>query len=135
MRAVVSLALIGAANAFTHGAHRSLRAAPLRAATLPGPLAEAPDVGMLPDCPPTIWNSGFDDVVGERDGGGELLECPLEISATDYFGPSEGPNKDAASITAKKDEVLAVARHRPPPPLPPLPPPLLPPPPPPPPVS
>mmetsp|Transcript_26323 Transcript_26323/g.61742 ORF Transcript_26323/g.61742 Transcript_26323/m.61742 type:complete len:426 (-) Transcript_26323:303-1580(-) len=107
MRAVVSLALIGAANAFTHGAHRSLRAAPLRAATLPGPLAEAPDVGMLPDCPPTIWNSGFDDVVGERDGGGELLECPLEISATDYFGPSEGPNKDAASITAKKDEIMA----------------------------
>mmetsp|Transcript_34218 Transcript_34218/g.90181 ORF Transcript_34218/g.90181 Transcript_34218/m.90181 type:complete len:247 (-) Transcript_34218:881-1621(-) len=62
---------------------------------------------MLPDCPPTIWNSGFDDVVGERDGGGELLECPLEISATDYFGPSEGPNKDAASITAKKDEIMA----------------------------
>ena len=77
-------------------------------ATLPGPLAEAPDVGMLPDCPSTIWNSGFEDVVGERDGGvatTELPSCPLEISATDYFGASEGPNKDAASIAAKKDEV------------------------------
>ena len=47
--------------------------------------SKAPDVGMLPDCPATVWNSDFDDVVAER-GAGELPVCPLEISGKDFSG-------------------------------------------------
>jgi len=49
-------------------------------------------------------------VVSERDGGvptAELPACPLEISAPEYFGPSDGPTKDAASIAAKKEDLMA----------------------------
>uniref|UniRef100_A0A7S2C8S4 TauD/TfdA-like domain-containing protein n=1 Tax=Octactis speculum TaxID=3111310 RepID=A0A7S2C8S4_9STRA len=68
-------------------------------ATLPGPLAEAPDVGDLPLCPATKWNSDFEDVVAER-GTDPLPACPLEWTAEDA---AEGGVEYFAS---KKAEIM-----------------------------
>lgn len=83
----------------------STRATPLTvrgAAALPGPLADAPDVGALPDCPKTIWNADFVDVVAER-GDGPLPVCPLEISGKDVAA-AEAMNVDY--FTANKEQLM-----------------------------
>lgn len=101
---------LGVTLSFTAPVARS-RGSPrvLSAATLPdinaGPLAEAPDVGSLPDCPSTIWNSDFEDVVAER-GSGSLPTCPYEWSATE-----ESNRQGMAFFSENKDTIMSTLQE------------------------
>jgi len=80
----------------------------LEAVALPGPMAAAPDVGSLPDCPSTIWNDKFDDLKDAQQQAriGSLPSCPLEWTA-DEAANTAGPEyfkANSAEIMARLEE-------------------------------
>lgn len=81
----------------------------VRAVAMPGTLAEAPDVGTLPDCPSTIWNSKFDDLKDAQQlaAMGSMPTCPLEWQA-DANSNAAGPEYFAAN---KKEIMESLEKH------------------------
>ena len=105
-RTIISLSLaLGVAKGFIPSSLLPLRAAGrLTAVAIPGPLAEAPDVGNLPLCPATLWNDDFADMKEAQDQAraGSLSAYPLEWTAT-----PEDNAAGAAFFKANKEEAMA----------------------------
>jgi hypothetical protein len=73
------------------------------------PLAEAPDVGALPDCPATIWDAQFDDVAAAQQAardGTQQVDCP-KLWEADADANGAGPSY----FSENKDEIMATLQE------------------------
>lgn len=107
VKALLALALLQPAVAFAPRtlSARSKASSKRSAVAVPGPLAEAPDVGELPLCPSTVWDAKFDDVHEAQAAAraGSRLETPLYWECPDAEANAAGP----AYFAANKAEIMA----------------------------